>query len=165
MVFISVEWQPIKLQLLKTYSVLLVLIKLHLGPIYKNQCRFVSTLYPYATTAALTEATPTFQSAFQANLGLTRLCDINFDLSPQKWGDVMLESYRRHGDGKIPDYVSSLIRSPMRKFPVDKIFGDQVERFVGVVVALVLWLGAVEGCGFESSHRQLFSSELDFKIC
>ena len=96
---------------------------------------------------------------------MTRLCDINFDLSPQKWGDVMLESYRRHGDGKIPDYVSSLIRSPMRKFPVDKIFGDQVERFVGVVVALVLWLGAVEGCGFESSHRQLFSSELDFKIC
>jgi hypothetical protein len=57
-------------------------------------------------------------------MGLTRLCDITFDMSPQKWGDLMLESYRRHGDGKVPDYVSKLIRSPMRQFPEDKIFGD-----------------------------------------
>ena len=39
---------------------------------------------------------------FQANMGLTRLCDLNFDMNPQKWGDLMLESYRRHGDGTVP---------------------------------------------------------------
>jgi hypothetical protein len=30
----------------------------------------------------------------QANMGLTRLCDINFEMSPQKWGNLMLESYK-----------------------------------------------------------------------
>ncbi len=57
------------------------------------------------------------ESFEQANIGLTRLCGIKFDMSPQKWGDLMLESYRTHNDGKVPEYVSKLIRSPMREFP------------------------------------------------
>ena len=70
---------------------------------------------------------------------------MNFRLpQPQIFGQKVFDEFLKTS-GKIPDYVSSLIRSPMRKFPVDKIFGDQVERFVGVVEAMVLWLCTVEG--------------------
>jgi hypothetical protein len=38
-------------------------------------------------------------------MGLTRLCDLDTELSPQKWADLILESYRHHGDGTLPDYI------------------------------------------------------------
>jgi hypothetical protein len=56
-------------------------------------------------------------------MGLTRLCDINTKLSPQKWADLILESYRHHGDGTLPDYIRNSIRSKKRNFPEDKLFG------------------------------------------
>jgi hypothetical protein len=56
-------------------------------------------------------------------MGLTRLCDIDVNLNPQKWGDLILNSYRNHGDGTLPDYIKKAIKSKMRKFPEDKLFG------------------------------------------
>ena len=56
-------------------------------------------------------------------MGLTRLCDLNLKLHPQKWGDLILNSYRHHGDGRLPNYITDAIKTNMRKVPDDKLFG------------------------------------------
>ena len=75
------------------------------------------TSYGISVTAA------PFRQCDQANMGLTRLCDLDTKLSPQKWADLILESYRHHGDGSLPDYIQKVIRSKMRNIPEDKLFG------------------------------------------
>ena len=62
------------------------------------------TSYDITVTAA------PFRQCDQANMGLTRLCDLDTKLSPQKWADLILESYRHHGDGILPGYIQKEIR-------------------------------------------------------
>ena len=75
------------------------------------------------TTYEMTVTSAPFRQCDQANMGLTRLCDLNADLHPQKWGDLILNSYAHHGDGSIPDYIRNRIKSKQRKYPEDRLFG------------------------------------------
>lgn len=75
------------------------------------------TSYDISVTAA------PFRHCDQANMGLTRFCDIDVNLNPQKWGDSILESYKHHGDGALPSYIRNVIKSKMRRYPADKLFG------------------------------------------
>jgi hypothetical protein len=75
------------------------------------------------TTYEMTVTGAPFRQCDQANMGLTRLCDLSVSLNPQKWGDLILNSYMHHGDGSIPDYIKNKIKTKMRKNPEDKLFG------------------------------------------
>ena len=75
------------------------------------------------TTYEMTVTSAPFRQCDQANMGLTRLCDLNVNLNPQKWADLILNSYLHHGDGNIPDYIVNKIKTKMRKHPEDKLFG------------------------------------------
>jgi hypothetical protein len=59
------------------------------------------------TSYDITVTSAPFRHCDQANMGLTRLCDLDTKLSPQKWADLILESYRHHGDGTLPDYIEA----------------------------------------------------------
>ena len=74
------------------------------------------TSYDITVTAA------PFRQCDQANMGLTRLCDIDVKHDPQKWADLILDSYKLHGNGNVPDYIQKIIKSKMRQFPEDKLF-------------------------------------------
>lgn len=76
------------------------------------------TSYDLSVTAA------PFRHCDQANMGLTRFCDIDVHLNPQKWGDSILESYKHHGSGQIPFYINKIIKSKMRQYPADRLFGS-----------------------------------------
>jgi len=59
------------------------------------------------TSYDITVTSAPFRQCDQANMGLTRLCDLDTKLSPQKWADLILESYRHHGDGTLPEYIQA----------------------------------------------------------
>ncbi len=62
-------------------------------------------------------------------MGLTRLCDLDVNLKPQKWSDSILESYTHLGNGTLPDYItvrhlSSFFRAILYISPINCLFLD-----------------------------------------